>query len=76
MEFMNADGYNSSGQRSDKLFDTLRRLRIDWIKQTSRLEESRRGLVLERIVQVTVIVLVHLGVNNDRVSDTGFAREL
>lgn len=58
---MDLYSHNPAGLRSDKLFNTIRRFRVDRIEQTRRLEETRLWFVLEAVMQIAVIVLVELG---------------
>ena len=76
MELMDSNSHDSAGHRSNKLPNPVRRFRVDGIKQASRLKESRRRLVLEAVMKVAVIVLVNLGVNDDRMIDSGLTDKL
>jgi hypothetical protein len=53
-----------------ELCHTIRRVGLDRIEQASTLEEHRRRLFLEAILEVAVVVLVRLGMDNERVVDT------
>ena len=72
---MNAHAYNAVGVPVHQLLNARRRLGIDRIEKAGAFEIAGGGLLSKTVFQVTVVVLVGLGMNQNGVVEVGLAHE-
>src|SRR5271165_6487495 len=72
---MNAQSHDASGVLLDQPFHVFGSLGCDRIVKTGAFEETGRGIMLEAVSQVTVIVLIGLRMNHDGMANAGYTGE-
>jgi hypothetical protein len=72
---VNPHAYDPVRTTPNEFLEAGRRLGVNRIKQARTLEKARRKLVIEGVFEVTVVVLIDLGVDDDRVIEFGFLGE-
>ena len=73
---VNAQRHDPSGMFFHQRFHARGRIRRNRVEQAGAFEETGRGLVLEAVFQVAMVVLIRFRVNDDGVGDPCLADEL